>query len=203
MNSWTERAMCLDVDVNRMTFGDAKTSEMNQFIHDYCEVCPVAQQCLDSAFIDWGNGITTDDLEFTVRGGYLPTRAGAGDRGRPRGGKTKPIPDDVFLDCVIHWMDTHKGNMCVRGHVVEDELSDLRVRRKNGRLQTECKACIREDDNGRYERKSSPTHCRNGHFLTDDNSVIRDYKKNGRLYSNRRCLDCRRASERNRAKIAS
>lgn len=202
MNSWTERAMCLDVDVNRMTFGDAKTSEMNQFIHDYCEVCPVAQQCLDSAFIDWGNGTVTDDLEFTVRGGYLPTRAGAGDRGRPRGGKTKPIPDDAVLECLIHWMSTHPGGACVRGHVVEDELEDLKVRRKNGSLQVDCRECVRENERGHYVKKEV-THCRNGHRYTEENTVYKVNTKDGREYKHRRCLTCRRISEDKRGKIAA
>ncbi len=48
---------------------------LKQFIHDYCEVCPVVEDCLTTA--------TEDDLYYTVRAGRLPLGQSTAKVGRP------------------------------------------------------------------------------------------------------------------------
>lgn len=64
--------------------GPKATARLNQFIEDYCTICPVAQECLDSSTGIY-DGLEVDDGAWTVRGGHLPTGHNPNGRGRPPG----------------------------------------------------------------------------------------------------------------------
>lgn len=82
---WQDRAPCHGVPDEYFMKGPASELALKQkFISDYCEVCPVAQQCLDE-------GLKNNDMDYTVRGGYLPILQAVKPVGRQVGHKVQVI----------------------------------------------------------------------------------------------------------------
>lgn len=101
---WADLAACRGVDTN-LFFSDSKADQVYA-VDTYCEKCPVKRECLDDA--------TKDDLQASVRGGYLIGEVK--DRGKSRIA-LKP-----------------RKKMCDRGHSLENKESVSKV---NG----ECLKC--------------------------------------------------------------
>jgi len=61
---WEDMAVCRGVGSDHTTAGEASKKAMLTFINDYCNNCPVVEQCD-------GNATPTDRV-YTVRAGKLP-----------------------------------------------------------------------------------------------------------------------------------
>jgi hypothetical protein len=66
---WREQALCNGQDVKYFTLGvkdDGVSRDwLTRTADQYCSICPVKQDCLDSA--------TYEDLQHTLRGGLIPS----------------------------------------------------------------------------------------------------------------------------------
>lgn len=128
---WQDKALCHGVPDDYYMQGPASELPLKQkFIEDYCEVCPVAQQCLDE-------GLKNDDMDYTVRGGYLPLlQTTAPGKGRPRG-------FSLLLS---------RGE-CMSGRHKILSMDDIRVRHDG---KNECLGCEMDRNRGKIAKRVSP-----------------------------------------------
>lgn len=105
---WTEKAACIDWDVN-LFFSNELPDQL--FAQSICHSCPVRQECEDSG--------DAEDFKWAVRAGYLPgTFKGAPKRAPliPKILKsTEPSVNPLRSRARDDW--SHKyGKLCPHGH---------------------------------------------------------------------------------------
>lgn len=196
---WRERAACKGQDPKLFTFGDSPGSVLKASAETFCTVCPVSQTCLDTAYQVVG-AYVVDDLEFTVRGGYLPTRTSGLDKGRPR--STHCARGHELLPRKNR-RDRRTCGICTTVNVVQLE----GMCRKNlHKMEGDniywhdgfqrCAECRRvTNENRRKFGPASREFCRNGHKRTDENTK---YLEGGRI----RCMTCRQENNKRNKKAA-
>jgi hypothetical protein len=194
VQAWIDKAVCKGDTT--YSSSSSRMSVLKQFIHDYCEVCPVAQECLDDSYKTTSEGWSLDDGYWTVRGGYLPT-CKTRDPGRPKGSSTKqgdweakPVPLEVK-----EGQSMLQRGICNKSKHGIQSIADM--------IAGSCRACRVED---RARPKVERTHCSRGTHEWK-NLIINKPDKNG--YVRTECRECknerdrRRRAARNRAKIAA
>lgn len=106
---WTNKAVCIDWDVN-LFFSDSKSDQL--FAQSICQSCPVRQDCQDSG--------DAEDFKWSVRAGHLPGTF----KGAPKRApffKIQPNPKIVEIKSSEHrkkddWSYKY-GKSCPQGHV--------------------------------------------------------------------------------------
>lgn len=159
---WSDRAACGGTNPDLFSYPESSHAQLLATAEKYCFNCPVAQECLDDAYREH-NGWVSDDLEFTMRGGYMPLNATPNKPGRPF---RKPDSDGL--------------TRCRNGHIVDPDVKDSR-----GHVR--CLGC-KNNDKG-LDGAGNRIKCRLGlHPWVEDN--LYDYKgkkrckacrENGRL----------------------
>lgn len=212
---WSDEAACVSSpgggDVLEDERGSVALKRLTLFIKDNCDKCPVAQECLDSSYIQPKDMLPIDDNAWTVRGGYLPTIVSIRPVGRPRGRlnsdwKPKQPPNPLPVGkrpantSLIEW------GVCGQGLHGIESFDDVIVRRSGLANQArECRGCYRDRkvkqgiegkakrEKARIEREKNPkppaAFCREGHAMKGDNVLImpKGY---------RRCRTCKRINDK-------
>lgn len=201
--SWRLKAACDGVPVEQATWGDVSAGELKEFISKYCDRCEVWQQCWDNRIVETDKG-TFDDNEWTVRGGRLPFRSSGENRGRPKGSPSLSKLDnliqedpDRYLNTLLKWHKTHPEGVCVRGHRITDEFTQLRIRFRENRVIASCLMCDKQTGKKATGKpKALPTHCRKGHEYTKENTTKVLKTEGGKTREFRRCRTCQEKSNR-------
>lgn len=170
---WKDRAICHDVpDENYSSGHYADLPKLQQFIEDYCMFCPVAQECIDDSWAaSVGGPGVTDEMFWTVRGGYLPTDQPLQKRGRPA--KAQEFP--VRIEPGRLKVGPNGFAMCKNG-LHEMTAENTRVEKHTKR----CWSCYRTRK--KREEKGKPT-CVHGHKWVPGSYELT-------LTGKKRCLVC-------------
>lgn len=198
-SSWQDEAACLskpgEADIWDKENGKAAIDRLNRFIEEHCYVCPVAQQCLDSAVTYGDENAIVDDGWWTVRGGYLPTdlTSRTSVSGRPKGAKNKKYvpnpPPKIPKGTPPKGVTILEWGVCRSGRHGILSRDDIVIK---SATSTSCRGCDQLSRQGVKdpEEGKPATHCKNGHEYSGDNLI---------QYGNRerRCRTCKRINDRN------
>ncbi len=184
---WTMDSACLGEPVSKFEAGGhSQLKVLQKSVRDFCMKCPVAQECLDDSFSTNSFGTKIDDMEFVIRGGYIPTSQYMQKRGRPSTGEpvkvVKPKKSPKIPRFGINGYRMCKNDL--------HEMTNENVIYVEGAQY--CGACF-SAKRLRQSAKQKKSHCKNGHLLAGSN--VEFYSTGGR-----RCVACRveRAEDRTR-----